>query len=329
MLGTACGGDNGGGVGPNQPPVAAFTAPACTVNVACSFTSTSTDDNGISSYSWNFGDNSPLSTDQNPNHTFATTGSFGVALTVTDAAGESNTATNQVTVSAAANVPPTAAFTYSCSSLDCTFTDGSTDADGAIATYAWEFGDGATSDVKDPPPHTYVATEATPFNVKLTVTDDDGATNSVTQVVTVTPAAGLQCDNGSGVFVACELDIEQRSRVTITLVSNNCTAPGNTLKVTYTTPAITTQTLFNSGCRPDLVGRVFNVRGTTPLDAGTQLQVEMTSGSTDPERVAPQLRVTGEFPRWTLNFDDGEDPSNPNEPDFNDIVLEVNAAVVQ
>jgi len=29
-----------------------------------------------------------------------------------------------------------------------------------------------------------------------------------------------------------------------------------------------------------------------------------------------------------LEFDDGEDPTRPGEPDFNDLVLEVNATVV-
>ena len=45
----------------------------------------------------------------------------------------------------------------------------------------------------------------------------------------------------------------------------------------------------------------------------------------DPDRIAPALRVTGAYPQWTLEFDDGEDPTGPGEPDFNDIIMTVTA----
>ena len=151
-----------------------------------------------------------------------------------------------VTAGPPGNAAPTAAFTYLCSSLDCSFTDGSSDTDGSIDIYAWEFGDGAGSDQQSPN-HTYVATQTSPFTVKLTVTDDDGATASVTQVVTVTPPAAGQCDNGSGTLVSCGLDVTERSHITVTLLSNNCTARGNAL--TFTVPSQGfSQKIFSSGC---------------------------------------------------------------------------------
>jgi PKD repeat protein len=42
------------------------------------------------SWQWNFGDASPLSTQQNPVHTYAAAGTYNVTLTVTNAAGSSN-----------------------------------------------------------------------------------------------------------------------------------------------------------------------------------------------------------------------------------------------
>ncbi|MEX2184639.1 MAG: PKD domain-containing protein [Chloroflexota bacterium] len=81
------------------------------------------------------------------------------------------------------NVAPTAAFTSSCIDLTCTFTDASTDTDGTIATRAWTFGDGGTSTDTNPS-RTYAA--AGTYAVTLTVTDDDGATGSVSRDVTVT-----------------------------------------------------------------------------------------------------------------------------------------------
>ncbi len=83
------------------------------------------------------------------------------------------------------NQSPTAAFASSCSALTCAFTSTSSDPDGTIATYSWTFGDGATAAVQNPS-HTYAADGAD--TVTLTVTDNGGATNSVSHVVTVTQA---------------------------------------------------------------------------------------------------------------------------------------------
>jgi PKD repeat protein len=84
------------------------------------------------------------------------------------------------------NSPPTADFSYSATDLTVDFTDQSTDSDGSIASWAWDFGDGATSTAQNPS-HTYDA--AGDYNVSLTVTDNDGATDQTSQAVTVTTTA--------------------------------------------------------------------------------------------------------------------------------------------
>lgn len=86
--------------------------------------------------------------------------------------------------SAGGNVPPTASFTSSCSNLTCAFdTSASTDPDGTIASYAWNFGDG-TSGTGPSPSHAYANPGS--YNVTLTVTDNGGATDAATQTVTTT-----------------------------------------------------------------------------------------------------------------------------------------------
>ncbi|MFF2371801.1 PKD domain-containing protein [Agromyces sp. NPDC058110] len=80
------------------------------------------------------------------------------------------------------NVPPTAAFTSTVDHLAVQF-DGSTsaDSDGTIATHAWDFGDGQTGSGATAS-HTYA--DPGDYTVKLTVTDDDGATATKTATVT-------------------------------------------------------------------------------------------------------------------------------------------------
>jgi len=86
------------------------------------------------------------------------------------------------------NSAPTASFGYSCTERACDFTDTSTDSDGSIASWSWNFGDGSTSTAQNPS-HTY-GIDGT-YTVSLTVTDNDGATDSSSQSVTVTTADGI------------------------------------------------------------------------------------------------------------------------------------------
>jgi PKD repeat protein len=81
-----------------------------------------------------------------------------------------------------ANNPPSASFTFVCEGLECNFTGGGSDSDGTITSWAWTFGDEGTSNVQSPA-HTYDGGGT--YTVSLTVTDDDGATGSASQAVTV------------------------------------------------------------------------------------------------------------------------------------------------
>lgn len=82
------------------------------------------------------------------------------------------------------NTAPTADFTFACTDLACDFDgSGSADSDGSIASHAWDFGDGSSGSGEFAS-HSYAS--AGDYTVTLTVTDDDGATDSVSQTVSVT-----------------------------------------------------------------------------------------------------------------------------------------------
>jgi len=323
----ACGG--GSDVGPNTPPVAAFTAPSCSVGAACAFADASTDaDGSISSRTWDFGDptsSTNTSTDASPSHTFATAGTYSVKLTVTDNGGATGTVTNQVTASS--NALPTASFDLpTCTAgTPCGFHSTSSDPDGQIASWAWDFGDQSTGDGADA---THTFTAAGTYNVTLTVTDDKGGTGAATQQLTVSPTASQDCTTSS-TLVDCSLGITQRATVTITIVSTDCQLAGN--KLTITPAGQTEQTAFFNLCNRT-VGEEYTVKdaaGINPLvfQAGSTLPIAFHQGpqGTNPPVSDPGIRITGHYPTWTLNIDDGGAAGTPGEPDFNDVVLSVHA----
>jgi serine protease len=94
----------GGSTPVDNPPTANFTF-SCT-GLTCSFNGTgSTDDNGISSYSWTFGDGA-TGTGSTTSRTYAAAGTYSVTLTVRDAANQANSRTQSVTVTSSGGGAP-------------------------------------------------------------------------------------------------------------------------------------------------------------------------------------------------------------------------------
>ncbi|HEX7978986.1 MAG TPA: PKD domain-containing protein [Gemmatimonadaceae bacterium] len=175
--------------GPNAPPVARFTWTCPTLQCTLDAT-TSTDDKGIVSYKWDWGNGrSETHTTPTARNTWATAGVYTVTLTVTDGGGLSNSTSKQVAVGTAppppTNQAPVARFNATCTNLACTFdSSGSTD-DVGITSRSWTFGDGSSAGNVVSPAHTYAS--AGTYSVTLTVSDGS-LSNSVTKQVTVTAA---------------------------------------------------------------------------------------------------------------------------------------------
>ena len=85
------------------------------------------------------------------------------------------------------NAPPSADVAADCVGLDCEFDGtGSTDSDGTIVDYVWDFGDGASASGPDVQ-HTYASGGT--FTVQLTVIDDSGGADIAEREVVVTASS--------------------------------------------------------------------------------------------------------------------------------------------
>ena len=93
-----------------------------------------------------------------------------------------------IPAAASSNEPPIASFTFNCDGLTCAFdASGSSDPDGMIVDYAWDFGDDNGDSGSDPTTsHTY--STAGIYNVMLTVIDNENAMGTDNQSVTVNEA---------------------------------------------------------------------------------------------------------------------------------------------
>jgi PKD repeat protein len=116
------------------------------------------------------------------------------------------------------NIPPTAIASANPTSgtapLAVNFSSaGSTDSDGSIVAYAWNFGDGSTSSSANPS-HTYAA--AGSYNAALGVTDNLGATGSSTVTISVSsPPTAIAAPSN------LRAQVSLRGKVTLTWQDNS------------------------------------------------------------------------------------------------------------
>ena len=146
--------------------------------------STSSEGSSIVKYEWDFdGDGVFDATGASKSRSFAKMGDYTVTLRITDSIGATDE--DNVTIQVL-NREPLTSFGHS--PIDptvrdvVTFLDASTDPDGEIVSWLWDFGDGETSTAQN---STHIYSDKGTYAVELMVTDDDGGSHSTTMEVTV------------------------------------------------------------------------------------------------------------------------------------------------
>jgi PKD repeat protein len=165
-------------------PTVGFNFAGQCQNELIAFTNQSAGD--ISSYQWDFGDGS-VTDATHPSHPFDQPGTYPVTLNTTGTNGCVSSLAKPVTIYSqpqtdfSLELPP-----FSCSGTPSLFHD-STPAmsDSNIVSWLWSFGEGGTSDQKNP---AYTYASAGDYLVSLTATTNFGCMNSVEKTITIHPS---------------------------------------------------------------------------------------------------------------------------------------------
>ena len=157
----------------NMLPIVNFTylPKAPTTWELVEFNDLSIDDGLVQSWEWNFGDGN-ISNKKNPSHRYKNSGVYYVSLIILDDLGEMNETIKKIKIK---NSPPIANFSYSPkapTNIDyIKFSDMSSDSDGYIISWLWDFGDGNES-YEQNPNQRYLLADT--YLVSLTVVDNNG-----------------------------------------------------------------------------------------------------------------------------------------------------------
>ncbi|HYW78804.1 MAG TPA: PKD domain-containing protein, partial [Thermoguttaceae bacterium] len=165
----------------NEPPLADANGPYMGMvgeEVMVDATGSIDIDGTIVAYDWDFGDGA-VGSGLTSSHAYAAAGDYTVTLTVTDDQGATDTATATAKIEAPINEPPLAEpngpYVGMLGEEVVVDATGSIDIDGMIVAYDWNFGDDTIGSGLI---SSHVYATAGVYTVTLTVTDDQGATDT-------------------------------------------------------------------------------------------------------------------------------------------------------
>lgn len=163
----------------------AFTFPDSILcdKATVSFLNTTLSNDQVTTYHWNFGDSTSSST-ASPSHLYSKAGQYFPSLSVTTANG----CTNQYNSALAVKVGTTpladiAPITNGCMPLKASFKGIETGTNTVGLNWNWDFGNGNTAAIKEPPAQTY--STGGDYNVRLSVISNDGCSKSFSKMLSV------------------------------------------------------------------------------------------------------------------------------------------------
>ena len=302
----------------NASPVAAFTSASTGVsnggpNTVCAagtiqFTDGSTVPAGTTlSRSWDFGDGSPVDVSQNPQHVYASPGTYTVKLIVTTNMGCSDSSTVPVQVYPL----PFADFTAPsfCPGVQGSFTNQSSISSGTIASYTWNFGDGSATSNLPAPAHSYALSNT--YHVGLAVTSANGCVHDTTITVLVNPSPIANFSTTNVCLGAPSVFTDLSSVASPATISSWAWDIGNNGSVDFTTPnptytfasAGTVNVLLtvvsSTGCLGDTLLPVTVFAGVTASFSATNVCQKVATVFTDQSTV-----TSGNIINWEWSFGD-------------------------
>ena len=167
---------------------ASFTSDVTSGSAPLTVQFTDTSLGGPIAWQWDFGDGSPIATEQNPSHTFTAPGNYIVTLTVTDGTNSASATGNFVVGDDALATPAPAAASSLIASFLPDVTDGAaplavqfTDTSaGSPTAWQWNFGDGSANVTLQNPAYTFPTPGA--YTVMLTVSDGVQSSTATSQI---------------------------------------------------------------------------------------------------------------------------------------------------
>lgn len=285
-------------------PAAAFA-----FDSVCAGSATSIVDQTTSavSWSWNFGDGSPLNSGNSQTHIFPAAGTYTVTLIATNISGCTDTVSHSVIV----NPNPVSSYTTvsSCYTFPTLFTDNSI---GAVG-WNWNFGDATAADTTQSPAHTFANTGI--YNVSLTVTNVFGCTNSSSvQTITVLPQPTANFTYGS---ILCAQDVIQFTDATVGAGMTSWSwdfGDGATSTAQHPTHAFALSGTYNvtliagngSGCSDTIVKPLIINTVPTPLFTANVSCAGTVTSFTDQSTDAVAINT------WYYDFADGNNSASQN-----------------
>lgn len=169
----------------NEGPLVDFSFVGQCQDAPVTFTNETT--GSVTGYNWDFADGQN-STNENPQHSFASPGTFDVTLTALGTSGCNNTKTKSITIYSkpltdfSVALPP-----FSCSGSPTQFTDITPNPfDSNLTSWQWDFGDGTGSAALRNPQYTFQ--NAGDYSVSLTATTNFGCSSTIQKLVTISPS---------------------------------------------------------------------------------------------------------------------------------------------